>query len=112
MTLKTECEFHGYKILRCGTILSKKGQPMKYTLRARRGGKNDLCVRLQVNGVGKKFTLARLMLEAFDGPMYGYEANHLDRDTMNCHISNLERATPSQNQKHWRADERLKSNEL
>lgn len=106
--MKESVEFHGYKILRCGTILSKSGQPMKYNLRARRGGKNDLCVRLYINGKGKKFTVSRLVLEAFDGPMYGYEANHKDRDTMNCHIDNLERLTASENQKHWREDEKSK----
>lgn len=52
--MKSEVEFHGYKILRCGTILSKKGQPMKCSLRARRGGKNDLCIILMVNGRPKK----------------------------------------------------------
>lgn len=44
------------------------------------------------------------MLECFDGPMYGYEANHKDRDPMNNHIDNLERTTPSENQRHWRKD--------
>lgn len=109
--MKSEVHFHGYRILRCGTILSKTGQPMKYSMRARKGGKFDLCVTLRVNGIGKKFTVSRLVLEAFDGPMYGYEANHKDRDTMNCHIENLERLTPSKNQRHWREDERRKVNE-
>lgn len=106
--MKSEVEFHGYKILRCGTILSKKGQPMRCTLRRRNGGKFDLCVNLRVNGKGKKFTVSRLVLEAFDGPMFGYQANHKDRDTLNCHIDNLERTTPSENQKHWREDEARK----
>lgn len=104
--MKTECLFHGYKILRCGTILSKSGQPLKYELRARLGGKFDQCVRLCINGKKKKFTVSRLVCEAFDGPCFGYEVNHKDRDTMNNHIDNLERTTPKQNQKHWRDDEK------
>jgi len=104
--MKTECEFHGYKILRDGTILTKKGTPMVQSLRKRRGGKFDKVVSLSINGIKYKFTVSRLVLEAFDGPMFGYEANHKDRDTMNCHYDNLERTTPKQNQEHWRRIER------
>lgn len=103
-------EFHGYKIYKDSTIINKKGLSIKYDLRARLGSpKKDKTVRLSINGKPKKFTLARLMLECFVGPMHGYEANHDDRDTMNCHIMNLTRVTPSENQLHWREDERGKS---
>lgn len=106
--LKTEVDFHGYTILPCSTILGKDGKPLKKELRKRRGGKFDECVRLYYNGKRKKHTVQRLVLAAFEGPMEGYEGNHLDRDSLNNPITNLRRDTPSENQLHWRRDEREK----
>lgn len=101
-------EFHGYKILRTGVILSKKGKPMKMSLRPRRGGKADLCIHLQIEGNSIKFTCSRLIAACFIGSVYGYEVNHKDRDPMNIHVDNLEIGTRSQNQQHWRKlDEQL-----
>lgn len=94
--------FHGYNILRSGVVLGKKGLPLKTEKRDRRGGGFDLCVRLYYRGKQKKWTLQRLMAACFLGPIDGYEINHKDRDPTNNHITNLERLTPSQNQKHWR----------
>ena len=99
---RTYIIFHGYSIYRDGTVLSKKGNPLKYTHRKRNGGKFDLCVRLYYRGKHKKWTLQRLVAACFLGPIEGYEINHKDRNTLNNHVDNLERVTPSQNQKHWR----------
>lgn len=98
--------FHGYKIFRCSTVIGKKGQPIRVHLRKRNGGKFDKRVTLYVNGRPRHFTLSNLIIECFQGPMFGYQANHKDRDTMNCAEYNLERLTPSDNQLHWRADEK------
>ena len=80
----------------------RTGKPLKKTLRERRGGKFDECITLQINGKAKKFTVQRLVASCFLGPLYGYQVNHKDRNTLNNHISNLERLTASENQKHWR----------
>lgn len=101
--------FHGYKVLRSSVIIGKKGSVLKTELRPRRGGGADLCVRLYYRGKQKKWTLSRLVAACFLGPIDGYEINHKDRDPMNCHADNLERTTPSQNQKHWRNDEKAKN---
>ena len=106
--LKTYVDFHGYTIFPCGTVLSKKGVPLKKHLRERNGGKFDHRVTLYIKGKAKHFTLQRLVSASFQGPVYGYEINHKDRDTLNNPLFNLERLTPSQNQKHWREDERCK----
>ena len=100
--------FHGYTIMKCSTVLNKKGIPLKVNLRKRNGGKFDKRVRLYINGEMKHYTLGRLMLECFVGKMEGYETGHLDRDVSNCHLDNLERQTPSENQRHWRLDEKNK----
>lgn len=109
--MKTDCDFHGYTIMSDGRILSKRGEVMQFQLRKRRGKNNkyDKVILLRVNGKQKKFTISNLVLAAFDGPMFGYEANHLNRDPMDCRYENLERATPKANQKHWRDNERMKN---
>jgi hypothetical protein len=101
--------FHGYAIYRDGTVLGKKGKPLRKEKRERRGGGYDLCVRLYYRGKSKKWTLQRLIAACFLGPIDGYEINHIDRDTTNNHIDNLERLTPSQNQNHWRKDEKMRN---
>lgn len=94
--------FHGYTIYRSGLIVGKKGLPLKQETRLRRGGGFDLCVRLYYRKRTKKWTVQRLVAACFLGPIDGYEINHIDRNTANNDVSNLERLTPSQNQKHWR----------
>lgn len=101
--------FHGYCIMRSGVVIGKQGQPLKTEKRSRRGGGYDLCVRLNYRGKQKKWTLQRLVAACFLGPIDGYEINHIDRNPTNNHIDNLERLTPSENQKHWRSNERLQA---
>lgn len=98
--------FHGYTILASGKILSKKGTEMKFELRPRNGGGVDETVRLSIGGKPYKFTVQRLIAAAFQGPIFGYEINHKDRDTKHNNNINLDRTTPSENQQHWRATER------
>ena len=99
-------EFHGYQIYRDGTVLGKRGKPLRTEKRARRGGGYDLRIKLCICGDQKKFTLHRLVAQCFLGPVYGYQINHKDRNPTNNHVDNLERLTPSENQKHWRDNER------
>lgn len=98
--------FHGYKVYKCGKVIGKQGKPLKFTLRDRRGGGQDVCVNLYYRGKKKKWTLSRLVAACFLGPIDGYEINHIDRDTFNNHLDNLERVTPSENQRHWRRTEK------
>ena len=95
--------FHNYKVISNGTVLGKTGKPLKAHIRPRRGGEVDLRVTLYISGKSRHFTLQRLVAACFLGPIYGYEINHKDRNTLNNDISNLERMTASENQKHWRA---------
>lgn len=106
LEIRDEVDFHGYKILRNGVILNKSGHPLRKELRARKGGKFDECVRLSIGGKPFKFTVQRLIAAAFQGPIFGYEINHDDRDTLHNHNNNLSRMTASENQKHWRGNER------
>lgn len=95
--------FHGYAVYRDGTVMGKHNKPLSPVLRKRRKESGvDVCVWLHYRGRKKKWTLQRLIAACFLGPIDGYEINHKDRDTMNNHVDNLERLTPSQNQKHWR----------
>lgn len=94
--------FHGYTICTSGQVYNKRGNPLKYQLRERRGGKVDAIAYLYYNGTRKKWTLSRLIAACFLGPIDGYEINHKDRNPLNNHVDNLERVTASENQKHWR----------
>jgi len=102
--------FHGYKIFRNGVVLNKNGTIKATEIRERRGGGYDVCVRLHYNKTQKKWTLQRLVAACFLGPIDGYEINHKDRNPQNNHVDNLERMTPSQNQKHWRENEKRINN--
>ena len=100
--------FHGYKIYPCSKVIGKNGKELKTSLRKRNGGKFDKRVSLYINGKNRFFTLHRLVAQCFLGPVYGLEVNHKDRDTLNCHIENLEITTRSANQIHWREDQKRK----
>lgn len=53
------------------------------------------------NGKPKKWLKHVLVAYAFLGERpQGYEINHIDGDKSNCHYSNLEYVTPSENAKH------------
>ena len=95
-------KYHDYYIKRTGQIYNKHGHLMKRQLRDRRGGKQDLTVKLRINGKSEKFTVSRLVAACFIGPVYGLQVNHKDRDPLNVHVDNLEVGTASENQKHWR----------
>jgi len=98
--------FHGYTVWRDSTVIGKTGKKLKFQLRERNGGKLDKTITLYYGGKKRKWTLSRLVVACFQGPIDGYQINHKDRDTMNCHNDNLERSTPSENQLHWRMIER------
>lgn len=102
--------FHGYRVYRDGTVIGKKGQPIKPQERKRRGNKDktDLTVKLFYNGESHKWTLQRLVASCFLGPVHGYEINHKDRNPHNCNVYNLERVTASENQNHWRRMTKVK----
>lgn len=95
-------KFHGYRVYRNGVVIGKRGRRIKQTMRERKGGRFDACVTLYYNGKSKKWTVSRLVAACFLGPIHGYQINHKDRDITNNHVDNLERVTPSENQRHWR----------
>lgn len=99
-------KFHGYTVFRDGRILGKRpgvNNFLKPFKNPRKGGGFDLRVCLNYNGKPKKWLVHRLVAACFLGPIDGYEINHIDRDTTNNHVDNLERVSASENQKHWRA---------
>lgn len=94
-------EFHGYKICSNGTIISKTGKPMSLRKNVRRNNSGYcMCVNLRVNGKTKSFSVHRLVAMAFLGDVEGMQVNHLDKNTENNDVSNLEICTQEENQRH------------
>lgn len=101
-------DFHGYIIHYNGTVIGKKGKPLKFEKRDRNGGGFDWCVRLNYNGKQKKWTASRLIGACFLGNIDGMEMNHLKRDPNLIGGDDVEISTRSENQKHWRKMEKDK----
>lgn len=97
--------FHGYIIMPDGRIYNKYWKLLKHQKSKRRGGGYCMTVRLSYAGKKWKWRVHRLVAACYLGPIHGYEINHKDRNTENNDVSNLERLTASENQKHWREDE-------
>lgn len=96
------CEFHGYVVLNCGSIIGKNGNQIKPFDVKSRSGKIYKKVNLSINGKPKPFFVHRLVAECLLGPITGYQIDHKDRDTTNNCIENLEIVTASENQRRWR----------
>ncbi len=103
-------KFHGYTVKSCGCIYGKYGRQIKPKPNKRRGTlqltKYDLCIGLMIEGKRKWWQVHRLVCHLFNsktGEEYlTMQANHKNRNTLDIHKDNLEWATASENQKHWR----------
>ena len=65
-------------------------------------GDGYLQVKLTKDGKRKSPLVHRLVAEAFVPRNGGDQVNHMDRDKVNNHFSNLEWCDHSHNQRHWR----------
>lgn len=87
----------GYTLYEDGIIVSRFGRVIKPQL------SNVGYIRVELNnsGAGKKYSLHRLLAEAFiPNPDAKPVVNHKDGDKTNNSLDNLEWATQSENQKH------------
>lgn len=92
-----------YEVSEAGEVRRvKRGRgvrgPVPSTLRPRCHRKGYLCVQL----AGRELFIHRLVLLAFVGapPTPTSQANHIDGDKTNNHLSNLEWVTPAENARH------------
>ena len=92
-----EIEASGYKIQASGTILGKKGRPLK----PRDNGKGYLMVAICSDGKRNERLIHRLVATKFlDNPDSLPEVNHIDEVKSNNDLSNLEWVTHKQNANH------------
>ena len=90
----------GYQVSSFGRIKSFKRKTPKI-LRPNIKGCGYLTVELSINCKIKTSSVARLVAKAFiPNPNNKREVNHIDGNKFNCHVSNLEWVTPSENTKH------------
>lgn len=68
----------------------------------------QLAVTLHKSGVGKNYKVHRLVAEYFiPNPLNKPEVNHIDNNSFNNHVSNLEWVTGQENMKHAAVQGRL-----
>lgn len=92
-----------YLISKTGQIYNTKTQLFRQPYKHKSRSSQYLRVYLYNKGRTYRFFVHELVLLAHAGPKpAGYECNHLDLDTMNNHINNLEYCTPRQNKEHYK----------
>lgn len=92
-----------YTVHENGDIISEysNGKKRKLIPAISKRGKGYLYVSISDNGRVKKYYVHQLVAKAFiSNPESKIEVNHIDCNTMNNHVSNLEWATHSENIKH------------
>ena len=103
-------EFHGYHITNTGEIYTKKGEK-KYTwLNKGRAGLYER-VQLRIEGKTKNFYVHRLVAQLFlPGWDPEFFVNHIDGNTLNNHVDNLEMGSQSYNvyDSYWKREVFLK----
>ena len=92
-----------YVVLDNGDVMSvyANGKTRKLNPCVAKRGKGYLYVSISDNGCVKKYYIHQLVAKAFlDNPESRTEVNHIDCNTLNNHVSNLEWSTRSENLKH------------
>lgn len=91
--------FDGYEASRTGEIRTKGGRVLAQSAHPRKsGGKSDYYVDLWQGGEHKCVRVARLVARAWvPGYADGMTVNHMDGDTLNNRIENLEWMTLADN---------------
>lgn len=93
--------YSNYIINESGDIINiKKNKPLKIFI----DSSGYPSIELSKNGIGMKFLVHRLVALTFieNNDSTKTIVNHLDGNRRNCHVSNLEWTTISENNKHGR----------
>ncbi len=82
-------------------VKANKGAAVGYILKLRTCSGGYPMVQLSDGGIQMSCRVHRLVMASFSGPKpHGCEINHRDGDKVNNHITNLEYATRSENNRH------------
>ena len=95
-----------YYVTKCGKVFNKKGKELNQQIH---NGRSSIYKRVKLyhNGMSKNYRIHRLVaLVYLENPDKKKEVDHIDGDTFNNQLENLEWITRSENQK--RAIERNK----
>jgi hypothetical protein len=100
---------YGPYTIHCDGSVYRNNKLLKTNHSIRRGGKKEIRINLSIDGKKKNWRVHRLVAACFLGPIDGLQVDHDDRNTENNHVMNLSIKTKSQNQLHWRQNERDKN---
>lgn len=88
----------GYSISDDGRVFNQYGRQLKGYRNGKTLGRDHIYVHLYSKGKHKNVGVHTLVLETFVGPRpKGFQCRHLDGNTQNNHVSNLQWGTPSDN---------------
>ena len=102
--MKTIDNYPGYMITVDGVLYKEKPDKTLKEIKPYRHNSsscNYLRVTLFVNGKRERKFIHQLVMLAYSGECpIGYEVNHIDSDSLNNNIDNLEYVTPQENLSH------------
>lgn len=92
----------GYQASNLGNIRSLNYRNSKQikNLSKTIAGRGYLRVKITINGIGKNYSVHRLVIQTFLGENDKLEVNHKDGNKLNNNINNLEYCTRSENMLH------------
>lgn len=96
-------DYPGYEITKSGTVFSlpNASRPSRRVLKPRQDKDGYWVINIRKDGLSKTVKVHRLVAITFLPNLHNKpQVNHIDENRANCHLDNLEWATPTENARH------------
>ena len=103
-----------YEVSNMGRVRSNKSKPgviMKPSVSKEKSGYKNVHIKLCNGAFTKRFRVARLVWESFNGPIpEGFHVDHIDNNQLNNKLENLQLLSlADNNRKRWKDNPEMKS---